>query len=227
MFFWWQAGCVTALQERFDLSSARFAGASAGAITCALAACNCDVGDAFHSAKRIAENEGLLSKGSWSLLGAWGPMIRTWLDHCLPFDAHKLCTDRVTIAIRQLPWLETVFLSQFPTKGHLIDACLASAHVPFLLDGRLSANIGNARFIDGSFAGASRHLLKAAGASALRFNAYDDPVLMQHVCRYSGFMKFDGVNSVRWLVELGEDYIRRLDAKEENHLGAMQPWRKT
>lgn len=32
---------------------------------------------------------------------------------------------------------------------------------------------------------------------------------------------------VRRLVELGEDYIRRLDAKEENHLGAMQPWRKT
>lgn len=30
-------------------------------------------------------------------------MIRTWLDHCLPFDAHKLCTDRVTIAIRQVP----------------------------------------------------------------------------------------------------------------------------
>lgn len=31
-----------------------------------------------------------------------------------------------------------------------------------------------------------RHLLKAAGASALRFNAYDDPVLMQvTLCYFS------------------------------------------
>lgn len=200
----------------------------------------------------------------------------------------------------QLPWLETALLSQFATKGHLIDACMASAHGTAFFDllrfsvqaitvlncllsalfaGRSTISscrritvgtsaLANAvacilfclifqptksrfifkspsfSFIDGSFAGASksdiplffktnfcpitnllssnnkmaffcRHLSNATGASALRFDAYGDPKLMQvttfwrsaaadipliqspqHVCQYSGFMKFDGVNSV-------------------------------
>jgi hypothetical protein len=82
----------------------------------------------------------------------WGPLIRTWLDQCLPPNAHALCSGRVTIAVRQvsqthsfrtpdlfhsssliplppqLPLLQPVLLSHFPSRQHLIDACMASAH---------------------------------------------------------------------------------------------------
>ena len=157
MFFWWQAGCVAALQQRFDLSGARFGGASAGAIACTMAACDCDMNEAFRLAEQMALREGLQKKGTWGLLGVrqlqawpvcycdslqvWGRMIRGWLHECLPNDAHIRCSGRVTIAARQLPLLNTVLVSQYDSKHMLIDVCMASAH------GRRPSLMFNASFV--------------------------------------------------------------------------------
>lgn len=39
----WQAGAISALQERYNLSSVDFVGASAGALAATLAACDADM----------------------------------------------------------------------------------------------------------------------------------------------------------------------------------------
>ena len=63
-------------------------------------------------------------------------MIRTWLDHCLPFDAHKLCTDRVTIAIRQVPSTRcydstSLKLSSAPMAGNGVSFAVPDEGSPY------------------------------------------------------------------------------------------------
>lgn len=51
----WQAGAISALQERYDLSSVEFVGASAGALAATLAACNADMDVAMSLALELCE----------------------------------------------------------------------------------------------------------------------------------------------------------------------------
>jgi hypothetical protein len=83
--------------------------------------------------------------------GIWGAIVRRWLDELLPADAHERCSGRVSIVLTQLPLLSTVSVDRFPTKASLIDAALASAHVPFFMDGQLAASYAGGACIDGSF----------------------------------------------------------------------------
>lgn len=56
------------------------------------------------------------------------------------------CTGRVRLRITAWPSLSPLFLERFHSKADLIDACMASSHLPFLLDGRLAARVrGEAR----------------------------------------------------------------------------------
>lgn len=51
----WQAGAIGALQERYDLSSLDFVGASAGALAATLAACDADMDRAMVLALELCE----------------------------------------------------------------------------------------------------------------------------------------------------------------------------
>lgn len=54
----WQAGAITALQERYDMSSLDMVGASAGALAATLAACDADMELAMTLALNLCdENE--------------------------------------------------------------------------------------------------------------------------------------------------------------------------
>ncbi len=51
---------------------------------------------------KMIVNNGLI------IMQVWGPMIRAWLEECLPADAHRRCSGRVTIAVRQVPLRATI-----------------------------------------------------------------------------------------------------------------------
>lgn len=44
-----------------------------------------------------------------------------------------------------------VYLSSFQTKAELIEACMASIHIPFFMDGKVYSKYQDKRYIDGSF----------------------------------------------------------------------------
>ena len=56
IYFYWQAGAVHYLQQHFDLSKARLVGASAGALTAALAGCGVDMPYAAEVALKMSMN---------------------------------------------------------------------------------------------------------------------------------------------------------------------------
>jgi hypothetical protein len=65
----------------------------------------------------------------------WGNIVREWLDEVLPENAAEICSGRVHISVVQLPFRRH-FVSQFHSKTDLIDTCLASAHLPVIMNGR-------------------------------------------------------------------------------------------
>lgn len=57
---------------------------------------------------------------------------------------HRRCTGRVRLRLTAWPSFQPVFIQRFYSKQDVIDACLASGHLPFLLDGRLAATMRGA-----------------------------------------------------------------------------------
>lgn len=54
------------------------------------------------------------------------------------------CNGRVQVCVTVLPAFRPVLLDTFASRAELVDACLASAHVPFFMDGKFAASIKGA-----------------------------------------------------------------------------------
>jgi len=65
----------------------------------------------------------------------WGNVVRDWLEELLPENAHEICRGRVYISVVRLPFRRE-YISTYTSKQDLIATCLASAHIPLLMDGR-------------------------------------------------------------------------------------------
>ena len=124
IFFWFQAGAISALAKRFELGHVPCAGASAGALASTLAVSGCDMEQALDRALQLSRESGALDRGTWGLYGIWGSMIHQascchclssifcsgdtyalccsqWLDDLLPVDAHRRCCGNVCLLINQ------------------------------------------------------------------------------------------------------------------------------
>ena len=70
------------------------------------------------------------------LAGVWGPMVREWLEEVLPADAADRCRGRVTVVMLRArnAWfpllLERVKVADYASRAELIDAVMASVHLP-------------------------------------------------------------------------------------------------
>lgn len=136
MLFWWQYGAISALQPHIDLTSTAInvSGASAGACTAALAACGVRGDAALACAEELALRAGVFER-PLGLAGLWGGLVRKWLTALLPHDAHVRCNGRVHISLLEVfPWRRRL-VSEFNTHTALVDAVMASVHVPFFMDG--------------------------------------------------------------------------------------------
>lgn len=149
VYFWWQAGTIQALQNRYDLKNGNFAmyGASAGAISSVLAACNVDLKYAMTEAFRLPKKSGRLTHSQ---------LIEFWLQRIFPDNCHEICSNgKVNISITTITMsfipLHRRVISNFSSKQDLINACLTSSHIPFFLDGNFSRTFRGECCVDGSF----------------------------------------------------------------------------
>lgn len=154
--FWWQGGNIKALQEMYDLKNGNFSmyGASAGAISCVMAACNLNMDNALQVALRLSDEADIFRRRR-GLAGIWGNLIERWLHEILPSDCHIICSGKVYISITTITLsftpLHRKVIHTFSSKQDLIDACLTSAHIPYFIDGNFSRKFRGDSCVDGSF----------------------------------------------------------------------------
>lgn len=94
----------------------------------------------------------------------WGPLIKRWLHELLPDDAATVCSGRVgffSLAVWP-PLPRRVFVSEFDSKEDLIEAAMASVHIPYFLDGRMTCVHARAYGV----CVLTRHAAAASAASA-------------------------------------------------------------
>mmetsp|Transcript_17572 Transcript_17572/g.38403 ORF Transcript_17572/g.38403 Transcript_17572/m.38403 type:complete len:321 (+) Transcript_17572:76-1038(+) len=149
IFFYYQAGLVSFLRERYDLSTCTFSGASAGALTATLTAADVDFYEATDLALKMAEDAGVWDR-SGGLQGIWGPMIEEWLYSLLPTCIEAL-QDRITLLVTPVPSFGKTKVSNFKDRKDLIRCNMASVHLPWFLDGKLTSNFRDRPHVDGSF----------------------------------------------------------------------------
>jgi hypothetical protein len=86
------------------------------------------------------------------LVGIWGPIVREFLELLIPEQPGVDDLARINIIVTpRLIVRGPVLLSQFPGKADLIDAIMASIHIPMVMDGRTWAIYRDKHYIDGSF----------------------------------------------------------------------------
>jgi len=149
IFFYHQAGVVNFLRERYDLSTCTFSGASAGALTATLTAADVDFYEATDLALKLAEDAGVWNRKG-GLQGIWGPLIENWLGSLLPNCIDAL-EDRITLLVTPVPSFGKTKVSRFQSRNDLIQCNMASVHLPWFLDGKLTSNFRGYPHIDGSF----------------------------------------------------------------------------
>lgn len=164
MLFWWQQGAINALEQHVDLTRASVSGASAGACTAVLTACGVRGDVALACAEDLAQRRGLFQR-PLGLAGVWGGLVRRWLCELLPHDAHARCDGRVHISLLEiLPWRRRL-VSDFCSRSALLDAVMASLHVPLFMDGSPCAMHRGRPCIDAGVGASHAELLPRATGS--------------------------------------------------------------
>ena len=197
----------------FDIERSR-----AGALAATLAACDVDMELALERALALSEESGALDRGAWGLYGIWGGVIRQWLDELLPDDAAQRCEGRVELlvtsvaapSLRVLRPLSVLSVSDFADRDALIDANLASVHVPFFLDGRAAARFRGGACVDGSLCALLQPLPQLT--QGCRINHHDDLRMRARYRLPSDFLRLVSPASVREMMAWGEAHVDALDA---------------
>lgn len=211
------------MAQRYDLDRVHLRGASAGGLAVTLAACGVSALDAAEAAHALSLQRGIFDRPA-GLAGVWGGVVRDWLDELLPGDAAARCAGRLKLVVTAVPSLRLSALDCFQTRGELIDACLASAHVPFFLDGRGTARFREGRFVDVSLYDFlwrnNSELLEAGGDAFVLDYCHDDRLRVGRL----DFLKRLDLDGAKALMAAGADYARRQEEAGvlERYLGAVR-----
>eukprot|EP01031_Cornospumella_fuschlensis_P030008 gene30008-36243_t len=146
------AGAAQYLQEECShLTKVPLLGASAGSIAASLLLSNASFYDAAKLAIRQTEERDLWNS-QLGLAGVWGPMVRDFLNDLIPLNLTHSELSRINICITPRSLIRgTKVVSNFSDKADLVDAVMASVHIPVFMDGRLWSNYQGKKYIDGSF----------------------------------------------------------------------------
>jgi hypothetical protein len=125
------------------------AGISGGALAAIFAACDVDPEDVMTVAHDLALQHRVWERPAGEMVGEWGALVEAWLHRLLPEDAAQRCAGKVEVIVTQLPAFKQVAITDFKDKADLINVALTSAHVPIMLDGRLSRNCRGVACVDG------------------------------------------------------------------------------
>ncbi|KAJ1416797.1 acyl transferase/acyl hydrolase/lysophospholipase [Ochromonadaceae sp. CCMP2298] len=154
IFFWWQAGAAKYVMKNCDLAHVPVMGASAGSVAAALMACDVDFDKAAELAIRIAHSRNVWDSKS-GLAGIWGPMVEQFLQELLPDQLSHKALQKINVLVTPVKPRNLVrgprLLNGFEGKADLIEALMASTHIPFFMNGKLTSGYKGKRYIDGSF----------------------------------------------------------------------------
>jgi hypothetical protein len=152
VYFWWQLGAAQYLKENCDMSlikSIPTIGASAGAITSTFLLSEANFETLPHVAIALAKEVGLYDRSS-GLAGIWGDILRKWLEITIPQKIDPQALANLYIALT--PALSyPKLVSSFDNRSELIEAIMASCHIPLFLDGKPFTEFRGESVIDGSF----------------------------------------------------------------------------
>lgn len=163
-------GVLKYLLRNFRLQDVKIVGASAGALCAVLVASGVDLDRAVRKAYDISMANDIWTRPS-GLAGIWGGLVREWLEELLPENAHVLCKSRVQVIATKVPSMRLEYLDSFDSRSDLINACMASIHIPFFLDGNGTYLYRGKQYIDGSvwdfFSGSNSKLLTKGGTACV------------------------------------------------------------
>jgi hypothetical protein len=209
-YFWWQAGTIQALKERFDLKHGKFSmyGASAGSVSSVIAACNVSMDHVMQASFNLPDKSSVFTHGH---------LIEMWLHAIFPDDCHIICSGKVNISITTITAsfipLHRKVVNTFESKQDLIDACLTSCHIPFFLDGNFSRTFRGDACVDGSFLfflhntpWPKSELLDGKQRALLLYHR-NDRELMKH---HWGVLQVLDKKSLLLMFNMGRDYGIRL-----------------
>lgn len=151
LYYYWQAGAAQYLQENCDLSKQIVVGASAGSLTATLLLARVDFVEAAQNAIRLADEKGVFSMKT-GLVGVLASLLREWLEQTIPIDVNMENFSKLQISVTPLlPFQKSELITNFRNREDLIDACMASCHVPFFLDTKPYVMYRDRPTVDGSF----------------------------------------------------------------------------
>jgi hypothetical protein len=213
-YFWWQMGCAKYMKENCDISKfPMIIGASAGSLTASLLLSNSDLDVVTDVAFDISHEVDLYSRKT-GLAGIWGGLVRVWLERIIPED---ICADQLkTLKIAVTPsFQKPKLVDGFSNKRDLIDACLASCHVPLFLDGRPYTEYRGEKVIDGSFwyfitkdRFTGLPLPENINVSEIFWIDYvDDEQFMQTIS--GNFLELSSPEGLHDMVDAGYNYMKR------------------
>lgn len=140
----WQLGALKAIKEAFADKEHIYAGSSAGAISSALTICNVDPLIAIHRTLKAYMEAGIPDR-MLGLAFVWGKIIRKCLEDLLPEDAVNLCNGRLIVEVAEWRGIFEGFVmhrvQKFHTRQQLVDVIIASCHIPWFFDGKLSVQV--------------------------------------------------------------------------------------
>lgn len=209
LFFYWQAGVVTYLREQgYNLNEVRVGGASAGALTATLTAANVDFYDATELALRLAAKAGVWDRAN-GLQGIWGPLIETWLHTLLPDDVVETVNGKLCLLVTEIPGMKKKRVDSFQSKHDLIDCNMASVHLPWFLDGKLTASFRNSPHIDGSFLSKLSDFGVASKDHIIMPSFHRDPSMAN--LSIFDFIKTASPDRIFHLLERGKSYAKEME----------------
>uniref|UniRef100_A0A1J3I3G8 Patatin n=1 Tax=Noccaea caerulescens TaxID=107243 RepID=A0A1J3I3G8_NOCCA len=153
------------IEKGYIKETTPLAGASAGAIVCAVITSGSSMREALEATKVLADD--CRRNGTAFRLGA---VLRDSMEKLLPDDIHIRSNGRVRVAITQVFWRPRgLLVDQFDSKSDLINAVFTSAFIPGYLAPRPATMFRNRLCVDG---GLTLFMPPTAAAKTIRVCAF-------------------------------------------------------
>ena len=115
------------------------------------------------------------------------------------------------------PFAPAFCVNDFRSRDDLIEACLASAHVPLFMDGALTATFREGRYVDDDWMGLRRKqnpaLVLPAAAESVRIAVGRDPRVRDLISKPGGTMRLMSREAISELMDWGSSNVEARDAE--------------
>jgi len=139
--------------------------------------------------------------------------VREWLKEILPPNAAESCRGRVNILVRPV-FSSALCVNDFSSNDDLIDACLASAHVPLFMDRHLTASFRDGRYIDDDWMGRGKkqpELMLPHHAPSIRMSVGRDARVRELASTPGGTLKLMSREKLIEVMDWGSSSVHALD----------------